>query len=164
MCDSTTVSLNELKDKIKRNDFTSIDFKTCWGEIEKIFDEFKSLLGYAADIRKDDKELQHLLKNIGLSKASNLMQSLRNTGFALQKDLGEAFSKSAYRLLEQIRACKRSEVMYGITRIFISYQTKIPDIVNEAFKPYYDDEMFKCFMFTFLSSIIKPKENKSTEE
>jgi len=67
----------------------------------------------------------------------------------MQESLGEDFEKAGFRLLEQVRAGKRSDVMYGITRIFLANRQNLPDILNEAFKSYYSDELFKCFMLHF---------------
>lgn len=88
------------------------------------------------------------------------MESLKNLGFHIQEKLGDDFAKAGLRLIEQTRAGKRSEVMYGITRIFMANRQNLPEILNEAFKPYYSEELFKCFMFTFLSSAIKSKEEE----
>lgn len=158
------VTLEILREKVKNKNFDSDEFKNYWQQKQEKDKEFLSLLEWACELNKDDKDLKNLLRQVGLAKASDIMQELTNLGFALQKSLGEAFKKSGYRLLEQTRSGKRSDVMYGITRIFISYQSTLPRVLNEIFKPYYDDETFKCFMYAFLASVIKTEGRMKNEK
>ena len=160
----TSITLEELKQKLKENKINSDEFKNYWQQKQEKDKEFLSLLEWACELNKDDKYLKNLLRQAGLDRASDIMQELTNLGFALQKRLGEAFEKSGYRLLEQTRAGKRSDVMYGITRIFISNQSTLPKVLNEIFKPYYDDETFKCFMYAFLASVIKTEGRMKNEK
>lgn len=165
MSDQNTLEgkLNKLKEKVKGNNFSSEDFDNFYKNLKEINKEFLSLLEWADNLKKDDKNLQKLLRKFSLESVSDLMEELKNLGYGVQKDLGEDFAKMGYRLLEQVRAGKRSDVMYGISRIFITHQRNLPDILNEAFKPYYDIETFKCLLYAFLSAAIKP-EKKSQEE
>ncbi|MBP8992009.1 MAG: hypothetical protein KBG82_08540 [Spirochaetes bacterium] len=157
------ITLEILREKVKNKNFDSDDFKSYWRQKQKENDEFLSLLDWACEIKNNDGDLQKLLIKTGLSQASDIMQKLRDIGFALKKDLGESFEKSAYRLLEQTRAGKRNDVMYGVIRIFVAHQKAVPEILNEAFKPYYAEETFQCFIYAFLGSVIKSKENKKEE-
>lgn len=68
-----------------------------------------------------------------------------------------------YRLLEQTRAGKRDDVYYGFLRIFVAAKESFPLDLVEAFKPYYSDEIFKVFIFTFLSGIIGEEQNFNKE-
>jgi len=145
----TSITLEELKQKLKENKINSDEFKNYWQQKQEKDKEFLSLLEWACELNKDDKYLKNLLRQAGLDRASDIMQELTNLGFALQKRLGEAFEKSGYRLLEQTRAGKRSDIMYGITRIFISYQSTLPKVLNEIFKPYYDDESLSVLCMRF---------------
>lgn len=152
--------LNELKSKVKNNDFTLNDFKNFKEELKKINNEFFSLTEWAASVKKDDKEFQNLLRQYSLGNVSDLMDDIKRYGYVIQNDLGEDFAKVGYRLLEQIRTGKRSDVMYGISRIFITHQRNLRDCLVEAFKPYYDDETFKCLLYAFLSAAIKPEKKQ----
>ena len=158
------ITLEILKEKLKNNNFSTNDFMSYWKQKQKENREFLSLLNWACDLKKDDRELQELLTKVGLAQASYIMQKLRDVGFKYKNDLGESFGKSAYRLLEQTRSGKRSEVMYSIMRVFVTHQKTVPEILNEAFKPYYDEVTFQCFIYAFLGSIVKEKQNKKEEE
>ncbi len=124
--------------------------------------ELQEKLEFANAIKKDDKELQRLYKSVAGDNGSILMDKLRGLGFSLKnkKPLKDAFDKAGYRLLEQTRAAKRDDVYYGILRIFISTQKEFPKNLVEPFKPIYSDEMFKVFIFSFLSGILQSKENE----
>lgn len=157
------IFFEELKNKVKNNNFQYEDFENYYKQMRESEKEFLSLLEWACQSKRDDKNLQRLLRRSSLESVSNLMEDLKNLGYGVQKDLGEDFSKMGYRLLEQVRAGKRSDVMYGISRIFITHQRNLPDTLNEAFKPHYDIETFKCLLYAFLSTAIKP-EKKQEEE
>ncbi|NPV38764.1 hypothetical protein [Treponema sp. J25] len=157
------ISLEELKEKVRNNNFQYEDFENYYKQMREKEKEFLSLLEWVCQSKRDDKNLQRLLQRSSLESVSNLMEDLKNLGYGVQKDLGEDFAKMGYRLLEQVRAGKTSDVMYGISRIFITHQRNLPDILNEAFKPYYDVETFKCLLYAFLSAAIKP-ERKSKQE
>jgi len=150
--------LEDLKSKLKEKNVEVKEFEEYYKKSREMDREFLSLLEWACDIKKDDKKLHALLRRFSVEKVSHLMDDLRRLGYAIQKDLGENFRKSGYRLLEQIRAGQKNEVFYGISRIFISHNRNVPDAIHEAFKPYYDNETFQCLMYTFLSSAIEKTE------
>lgn len=157
------ISLNDLKEKVKNGNFTLDDLQNYYKQEREKTKEFLSLLEWASQLKKDEKDFQRLLRKLSLDSVSDLMEDLKSLGYGIQKDLGENFEKSGYRLLEQVRAGKKSDVMYGITRIFITNQKNIPDALIEAFKPYYDDETFKCLLYAFLGAVVKPKNNREEE-
>ncbi len=133
------------------------DFEARFNELKKQQEEFQKQLEYATSIKKDDKRFEILLQKIEGMNASELIETLNKLGYALKKennDFSKAFENMGYRLLEQTRAGKRADVHYGIMRIFVSYKREFPKTLLEAFKPYYSDEMFKVFIFSFLSGII----------
>jgi len=121
--------------------------------------EFLKNLELAYQISKEN-EIKKFLDEVAGKNASELIESLKQKGKLIQRKLGDAFSKAGLRLIEQTRAGKRSDVIYGITRIFMANKQNLPDELIEAFKPYYSEELFKCFMFTFLSSAIKKEEEE----
>jgi len=156
--------LDELKkEEIENKEKFNWKFKIFYNKIKQQKYDFQKYLEWAYEKSGRDKEIGNILAETAGRNASDLIESLKRLGYAVQKSLGEDFEKAGFRLLEQVRAGKRSDVMYGITRIFLANKQNLPDILNEAFKPYYSDEIFKCFMFTFISSAIKPKENNKEE-
>jgi len=143
-----------LEQQLQTGELNYDDFEDRFNELKKQLKEFQEQLEYAADIKKDEKKFQTLLQKVAGKNASEQIESLHGLGYALKKDLGDAFTNMGYRLLEQTRAGKRADVHYGIMRIFVSYNREFPKTLLEAFKPYYSDEMFKVFIFSFLSGII----------
>jgi len=162
------ITLNQLLDQLKEDKIHDLEkfkklFQEFYKQLQKEQKDFVKYLEWAYEKSGRDKEIGNILSEIAGRNASDLIESLKKLGYAVQKSLGEDFEKSGFKLLEQVRAGKRSDVMYGITRIFLANRQNVPDILNEAFKPYYPDELFKCFMFTFISAAIKPKENNKGE-
>lgn len=149
--------INQLREKVKNNNFQFEDFEICYKNMRENEKIFLSLLEQACKLRGDDYNLQQLLRKVALESVSNLMEELKKVGYGVQNVLGDDFAKMGYKLLEQVRAGKRADVMYGISRIFVSNQRNLPDVLIEAFKPYYDIETFKCLLYAFLSSAIKPQ-------
>ncbi|MEM4589278.1 MAG: hypothetical protein QXL73_04695, partial [Thermoplasmata archaeon] len=66
----------------------------------------------------------------------------------------DAFSNQAFRIMERVRHSQRSEVQYLITRIFVANKKEIPSLLVKAFNPIYSDELFKTFIYSFLSGIL----------
>jgi len=161
------VTLEKLQEALQKDignlqEFKSL-FQQFYNKHKQEQKEFIKYLEWAYEKSGRDKEIKIILEDMIGSNASDLIESLKRLGYALQKKLGDDFEKAGYRLLEQTRAGKRDDVMYGITRIFIVNNQNVPDVLIEAFKPYYTDELFKCFIFSFLSSVIKPEQNKKEE-
>ncbi len=155
------ISLEQLKEVTENKSFTAEQFKDFYEQQREKDKKFLSPLEWATQLKKDDKDLKNLLRQCALASVSDLMENLKNLGYGIQKDLGEDFAKMGYRLLEQVRTGKRSDVMHGITRIFITHQRNLPNVLNEAFKPYYDIETFKCLLYAFLSAAIKPQKQEN---
>ena len=140
------------------------DFNNYFIELTKQQKKLQSLLEYAIQLKKDQNNFETLYRKVTAKNSSNLVEVLTKKGHVYKKDLGDAFQSMGYRLLEQTRAGKRDDVYYGILRIFVAQNKKFPDDLVEAFKPIYTDEMFKVFIFSFLSGIIgkeQQTENKN---
>lgn len=158
------IPIEKLKEQLSTNDLKYEDWNSCFYELKNTQKELQNLLEYASDIKKDEKKFKDLHKKLAGENATELIESLKRKGYVLKKELGEAFENMGYRLLEQTRAGKRDDVYYGILRIFVSNKRKFPDELVEAFKPIYSEEMFKVFIFSFLSGIIgkeQQTENKN---
>lgn len=162
------MTLNELKEKLTNDNFTYQDFEACYKTLSHENLEFQKLLEEAFEINKDDKQLYGLLRKVKLLNSSELIDKLKRVGYSIRKSsnstMKNSFSNLGYRLLEQARAGKRDDVYYGFLRIFISVKENFPLELVEAFKPYYSDEMFKVFIFTFLSGVIGQEEPTSNKE
>ncbi|MGB9665336.1 MAG: hypothetical protein ACPL25_10540, partial [Ignavibacteria bacterium] len=127
--------------------------------------EFQSLLEEAYENNRND-EFYYFLSSVKGKNSSELIERLKKYGYTLRKkgNLSKAFKNMGYRLLEQARAGKRDDVFYSIMRIFVSAKEDFPLVLIEAFKPYYSQEMFKIFIFSFLSGVLGQEEQTSNKE
>ncbi|MBU2447376.1 MAG: hypothetical protein KJ666_17635 [Bacteroidetes bacterium] len=158
------IPIEKLKEQLSTNDLKYEDWNSCFYKLKNTQKELQNLLEYASDIKKDEKKFKDLQRRLAGENATELIESLKRKGYVLKKELGDAFENMGYRLLEQTRAGKRDDVYYGILRIFVSNKRKFPDELVEVFKPIYSEEMFKVFIFSFLSGIIgkeQQTENKN---
>ncbi len=156
------MKLLEEATKILRTKPQSIkDVKGLYELKEELDDAFLSFLDYLrCNEESSNEDIRQIYSRVSRESISSILQKLTRKGYELRGELGEDFGKMAYRILEQVRAGKRSDVEYNIVRIFITNGKNIPDELVEAFKPKYDDETFKAFMYAFIGSIIKPKEKE----
>ena len=161
-----------LEQQLQKNDPIYEDFEAKFNELKNQQKGLQEQLEYAVEIKKDEKKFGTLLQKVAGKNASVLIDDLNRLGYALKKkgeekegkDFTKKFESMIYRLLEQTRAGKRDDVYYGIFRVFVSLKEEFPPKLIQAFKPYYSDEMFKVFIFSFLSGIIgkeQQTENKN---
>jgi hypothetical protein len=137
-------------------------------DLRKNIKEFQELLQWAWEDsrgKEKEKEFQGLYRHVAGWNASELMEKLKQKGFALKKDsdLKNSFDRQGYRILELVRSGKRDEVFHAILRIFVSAKKEFPFQLVEAFKPVYTDELFKVFLFSFLSGILGREEETEQE-
>lgn len=138
-------------------------FKAAYRGLNDARLELQKMVESIAERKRDSKDFQTLYRTIAGRNETQLMERLRTSGYYLrsEKPIREAFERQGYRLLEQTRAGKRDDVYYGILRIFVSLQKEFPLDIVEAFKPVYSEEMFKVFLFSFLSGVLgKQEENE----
>jgi hypothetical protein len=173
MSTSTEVSsleqrLEQLKKQLRTGEPLFDDFQEFHSDLRKIRREFQDLLQWAVEDRRgkeNEKEFRGLYRQVAGWNASDLMESLKRTGFALkrERDLKDAFDRQGYRILELVRSGKRDEAFHAILRIFVSAKKEFPSQLVEAFKPVYSEELFKVFLFSFLSGILGKEEETEQE-
>ncbi len=157
---SSEVSLEEklqqLEEQLKAGTPNAEEFRLVHNELKKLNRRLQELLQWAEEQHRDEKEFESLHRQVAGWNASDLMESLKKTGFASKqdRDLKDAFDRQGYRILELVRAGKRDEVFHAILRTFVSAKKEFPVHLVEAFKPVYSDELFKVFLFSFLSGIL----------
>jgi len=149
--------LKKLKESVIKGEFNENEFKKVYEELKLIQGDFISLIKKAYEYSRN-KSLERILIELQNEDVSLLMDRLVFEAKRLNDSLKNSFEKSAYRLLELIRMGKKSDVMYVITRIYVTNNEKIPGVLLEAFKPAYDIETFKSLMYAFIGAIIRPKE------
>lgn len=163
------MTLQELNQKVLSGEFSYQEFETFYRTLIDEFSEFQKTLEEAVNVTRTDKnKFQSLLMIVSDKNSSDLIEKLKRLGYRYRKSnndpLKEAFANIGYRLLEQTRAAKRDDVYYGLLRIFVAAKENFPLDLVEAFKPYYSDELFKVFLFSFLSGILGQEELTSNEE
>lgn len=152
--------LKEIAWKIEKEPHSVKDVKSLYESKKRLDNAIVSLLEYKIDTERADKTSQEVYKKLKMETVSSLLQDLADLGKKYRDKLGENFATMGFKILEQIRAGRRSDVEYSVVRIFITNGETIPDKLIEAFKPYYDEDTFKAFMYAFIGSIIKPKEKE----
>lgn len=165
--------LERLEEELRNGKASAEDFRKALNSFDKARWKLQQLLEWATDQKKDDKELKRFYGRLAGENASSLIDRLRSMGHGLvhafnedneeekkrKESLKKAFDNVGYRLLEQTRAGKRQDVFYGLLRIFISMKREVPPMLVEAFKPIYSDELFKVFLFSFLSGVLEKEED-----
>ncbi|MGC8778253.1 MAG: hypothetical protein ACP5Q4_06200, partial [Candidatus Caldatribacteriaceae bacterium] len=68
---------------------------------------------------------------------------------------------SAYRILELTRLGKRDEVFFSLLNVFQG--TEISPDLARAFNPVYPDDLFRVFIYSFLSGLLGPQEKQLEE-
>jgi hypothetical protein len=166
--DSLEQKMNELRKQLRQGSPDVEAFRQVYDELRKIQREFQNLLQWAVEDQRgkeNEKEFRGLYRQVAGWNASDLMERLKRTGFALKKerDLKDAIDRQGYRILELVRAGKRDEAFHAILRIFVSAKKEFPSQLMEAFKPVYSEELFKVFLFSFLSGILGKEEETEQE-
>lgn len=148
--------LQELQTQLASGQANLDDFRRAYSALQKAKQEFQELLQWAVEQKRNEKGFERLYRQVAGWNASELVESLKRTGFALKKDsdLKDAFDRQGYRILELVRASRRDDAFHAILRIFVSAKKEFPSQLVEAFKPVYSDELFKVFLFSFLSGIL----------
>lgn len=148
--------LKELQEQLSKGQTNLENFKQAYSTLQKAQRWLQELLQWAVEQKRDGEEFKSLYRQVAGWNASELVESLKKTGFKLRMygNLKDAFDRQGYRILELIRAGRRDDVFHSILRIFVSAKKEFPTQLVEAFKPVYSDELFKVFLFSFLSGIL----------
>ncbi|MGC8943945.1 MAG: hypothetical protein ACP5KX_07585 [Caldisericia bacterium] len=154
--------LEFIKNELKNGNLDKDLLKDLLKKYDDLKEKILDLIEWAIELKKDDTELKKFYQKFYGYKSSDLLEKLRDLGYALGNDINlkDDFDKQGYRLLEQIRTGQRDIVFYTILRIFISRKKEMPKILLEAFKPIYSDQLFKVFLFSFLSGILGKEVNQ----
>ena len=147
--------LNEIREKVQLENRSASDFQQVLSQINRAYEELLLLLEEAYENNKND-EYKALLFSLKKHKANELIEKLKKYGYSLKNNIyvKESFEKMGYRFLEQTRYAKREEIFHGFLRIFMISKENFPLFLTEIFKPYYSDELFAIFVYSFLSGVI----------
>jgi hypothetical protein len=150
-----------LTEQIKTNNISYESLKNVISKYNNLKLDLQQILEYAYQNAKggDKDNIYKLYKDFSYQNASSMVNKLNKLGYALKednnyKDVVSALQDQAYRIIEKTRHAQRSEVQYMIFRIFIVNKKEIPYLLSKAFNPIYSDELFKTFIYSFLSGIL----------
>jgi len=157
--------IENLKNQLQEGNLDLKSFEQVYQRLQELQRYFLRLLEWAVEDqrgKKYEEGFKTLYQKVAGWEVSELIEKLKEEGLDLRKsDLKKAFDQQGYRILELVRTGKRDAVFYTILRIFVSARKKFPSELVEAFKPVYSDELFKIFLFSFLSSVLgEEKTNK----
>lgn len=174
--DDINSKLDKLYQTIRPDDLSWLeDAKKTFSlfiKFEKLKDFIKALECVKEELEKDGTKahamqvVKGLLKDLQRSEPDFLIENLKRRGYAIaQKDksMKEAINKEALRILEQVRLGKRDAVIGMFMRIFTIRNSKIPSELIEALKPKYDTNLFRAFIYAFLSGFITKEEEVENE-
>lgn len=157
--------LSYLQEKIKNNQINYEEFKKVVEEYKKLALDIEKILEFAArnstGVQKE--KIWNLYYDFSRGNIPEMTDSLNKLGYKLRKDeeyknVVEAFQDQSFRIMEKVRHVLRSEVEYMIMRIFVANKKEMPTLLAKAFNPVYPDEIFKTFIYSFLSGILGEKE------
>lgn len=148
-------------------------------KIIRLFSEFEKLKDFITAIeavkteferrgtRNDDriKRINAILFKLKKIYPDFLIERLRNKGYRLAKNasLRKAINDQMLRMLEQLRLGKRDSVCGMLLRIFVVNGEEFPEEIIEAIKPKYDENLFRAYMYAFLSGFIKQDREEGNE-
>lgn len=145
--------LTPLEEQVKENRVNIRDFKAALKNLSGAKQKIQQMLYY---VRGESNDLNSLYHDLAADNFSDLVDELNSLGRKKRSKLGKSFENMGFKLLEQTRAGKREDVMYGIMRIYISHGLEMDRQLLLAFK-HPNTEMFKVLLYSFLSGAIKPK-------
>lgn len=170
ICDNINSKLDELYQKIGPDDLSWLEDArktfSLFIKFEKLKDFITALECVRKELEKDgtkERELKAvygLIKDLQRSEPDFLIENLKRAGFNLSKDksLKDAINKEALRILEQVRLGKRDAVIGMLMRNFTIRNVKMPPELIESLKPKYDINLFRAFIYAFLSGFITIEE------
>jgi hypothetical protein len=136
-------------------------------KFDKLKDFVNAIEFVKREIEKDDtkkdqtKLINGILKELQRSEPDFLIENLKRAGYRIaqeNKSIKNAINNEALRMLEMVRLGKREAVIGMLMRIFTIRNTKLPQELIEALKPKYDINLFRAFLYAFLSGFITKEE------
>lgn len=171
ICDDINSKLDGLYQTIRPNDLSWLEDArktfSLFIKFERLKDFIKALECVRGELEKDGTKAQELkavhglLKDLQRSEPDFLIENLKRAGYAVvqnNKSMRDAINREALRILEQVRLGKRDTVIGMLMRNFTIRDIKMPSELVEALKPKYDTNLFRAFIYAFLSGFITAEE------
>lgn len=140
------------------------EFKEILETLSDLKFKLQDIFEYAWRVSKGEKkeEFRKLYYKLTNDNLSEMCDKLRSYGYILRRenDIFEKFYDKekkkpkgiTYRIIELTRLGKRDEVFFALLNLFQGKEINI--LLARVFNPIYSDEMFKIFIYSFLSGIL----------
>lgn len=171
ICEDINSRLDGLYQTIRPDDFSWLEDArktfSLFIRFEKLKDFIKALECVKEELEKDGTKAHEmrvvngLLKDLQRSEPDFLIENLKRAGYGVaqnNKSMKDAINREALRMLEQVRLGKRDAVIGMLMRNFTVRNVKMPAELVEALKPKYDTNLFRAFIYAFLSGFITTEE------
>lgn len=171
ICDDINSKLDELYQTIRPDEFSWLEDArktfSLFIKFEKLKDFIRALECVKEKLERDGTKTQELkavhglLKDLQKSEPDFLIENLKRAGYGIaqnNKSIRDAINKEALRILEQVRLGKKDFVIGMLMRIFTIRNFQMPPELIEALKPKYDINLFRAFIYAFLSGFITTEE------
>ncbi len=164
------VIAEELNKRVIQGEVKFDEFKEYIEKYKNLSFKIEKILEYATkSAEESEKEkIWKLYKEFLHKNVSDLPDKLRNIGYSLRENssIYERFYDKekkklkgiVYRIIELTRLGKREEVYFTLLHEFQGVE--FPFLLARAFNPIYPDDIFKIFIYSFLSGIIGEKETE----
>lgn len=173
-------NFNEMKQKLEeqlqKNEVSYESFKEAVDAHKELSFDLQRLVEYACKVAEgqEKEKFERLYKTLASKNASDLCDMLRKEGERLKyrSELYERFydvdkespKSIVFRILELTRLGKRSDVFHIFLREFLNAKESMSQNLMNAFKPVYSDEMFKVFIYSFLSGLLGQTASKGEDQ
>lgn len=177
ICDDISSKLDELYQKIGPDNLSWLEDArktfSLFIKFEKLKDFIRTLECVKEELEKDGTKTQELkgvsglLKDLKRSEPDFLIENLKRAGYSVaqnNKSMRDAINREALRILEQVRLGKRDTVVGMLMRNFTIQNITMPPELVEALKPKYDINLFRAFIYAFLSGFITKEEKEEENE
>lgn len=153
--------IDDLQEKIKNNQINYDDFKSAVDVYNGLAFDLEKVLEFAArnSAGGNKEKMWKLYYDFSIKNVAEMCDKLNKLGYAIRNDkncknIVSTLNDQSFRIIEKTRHVLRSEVEYMIMRIFVANKKEIPPLLSKAFNPVYPDEIFKVFIYSFLSGIL----------
>lgn len=166
----------KLEEQLQKGEVNYESFKEAVNAHKRLSLELQGLVEYACKIaeRQSKENFERLYTLLASKNASDLCDGLRREGEKLRSrselherfyDVNKGSPKSiVFRILELTRLGKKSDVFHILLREFLNAKESMSQNLMNAFKPVYSDEMFKVFIYSFLSGLLGQKASKGEDQ
>jgi len=156
--------IENLERSIKENRQNPEEFRKTLEILSDLKFRLQETFEYAWKASNGEKkeEFRRLYYRVTNDNLGEMCDKLRNYGYILRRknDVFKRFYNNkekrpegiVYRIMELTRLGKRDEVFFTLLNLFQGEEINV--LLARVFSPIYSDEMFKIFIYSFLSGVL----------